>query len=86
MENPLLTKTTLAIAAPAIPIAPHNSQAGKNAPNKSNDGAPFAEQPPRQKDTTHTRELPDCVRKRVIISELSHNNWQLSSRRELIND
>ena len=69
MESPLLTKATLAIPAPTIPIAPHNSQAGKNAPNKSNDGAPLAEQPPRQTDVRHRRVPPDRIRERVVISE-----------------
>jgi hypothetical protein len=36
-------------------MTPHNSQAGKNAPNKSKEGAPPAEHPLRQKDT---RKMP----------------------------
>src|SRR6185295_7147417 len=67
-ESPLLTNASLATAAPTIPIAPHNSQAGKKAPNKSNDGAPLAEQPPRQTHTRHRRPLAGSVCERVVIS------------------
>ena len=40
-----LVTTTRALAAATMPISPHNIQAGKNAPNKSKEGAPTNEQP-----------------------------------------
>ena len=40
-----VVRTTRAPAAPTMPTSPHNIQAGKNAPNKSNEGAPTNEQP-----------------------------------------
>ena len=69
MESPLMTKAALATPAPAIPIEPHKSQAGKNAPNSSKDGAPFVEQPPRQTDARQRRARPDRVRHRAMLSE-----------------
>ena len=53
LDNPVATKAALATPAPMIPIAPHKSQAGKNAPNKSKDGAPLLAQPPRQVVVKH---------------------------------
>ena len=40
-----VVSTTRAPAAAKMPISAHNIQAGKNAPNKSNEGAPTNEQP-----------------------------------------
>ena len=40
-------RITRALAAPTMPISAHNIHAGKNAPNKSNEGAPANEQPVR---------------------------------------
>lgn len=51
----------LRLAPRPVAMAPHNSQARKNAPNKSNDGAPLAEQPPRQTDARHRRALREYV-------------------------
>lgn len=39
-----VVRTTRAPAAPTMPISAHNIQAGKNAPNKSKEGAPTNEQ------------------------------------------
>jgi hypothetical protein len=55
LAKPVLTKTARATAAPAIPIMPHNSQAGKNAPNRSKEGAPPAEQPVKVMDAKDRR-------------------------------
>src|SRR5580704_16055523 len=38
---------------------PHNSQAGKNAPNRSKEGAPPAEHPPREYDIRKMRLLAE---------------------------
>jgi hypothetical protein len=40
-------RATRALAAARMPISAHNIQAGKYAPNKSNEGAPPNEQPVR---------------------------------------
>ena len=40
-----VVRTTRVPAAPTMPISPHNIQAGKNAPNNSNEGASAREQP-----------------------------------------
>ena len=66
----MLTKAALAIPAPATPITPHNSQAGKKAPNKSNDGAPPVEQPLRHTVARQRRALRDRIRERVVIPEV----------------
>ena len=66
--SPLPTKTALAMLATAIPTTPHSNQAGKNAPNRSNDGAAFA-QPARQVEARQTRTLLDRVRDRRFIQE-----------------
>src|SRR5271167_2550525 len=44
LESPVATKAARTAAAPATPISPHNSHAGKNAPKRVNDGAPPVEQ------------------------------------------
>jgi len=49
-------------------MTPHNSQAGKNAPNKSNDGAP-AEHPLKQHDTRKMKTPADLVGKDVVRLE-----------------
>ena len=51
-----------------MPITPHSSHAGKNAPNRSNDGAPLAEQP-LSIDAKHRRAILNRVRKRAVISQ-----------------
>jgi hypothetical protein len=45
LARPVPTKAARATIAPAIPTMPHINQAGKNAPNRSKEGAPPAEQP-----------------------------------------
>jgi hypothetical protein len=45
------------MTAPAMPATPHNNQAGKNAPDKSKEGAPLAEHPPKDSDTSTMRGL-----------------------------
>jgi hypothetical protein len=47
LARPVPTNTTRAIAALATPMTPHNSQTGKNAPNRSKEGAPLVEHPTR---------------------------------------
>jgi hypothetical protein len=68
LASPLLTKATLARLAPAMPITPHSSHAGKKAPNRSNDGAPLAEQPAGM-DARHRRAILDRVREHAVIFE-----------------
>jgi hypothetical protein len=50
-------------------MMPHNSHAGKNAPNKSKEGAPAAEQPPRPIGIKKTRRAAAPMDKRAAIFE-----------------
>jgi hypothetical protein len=47
-DNPFATKTTRARMPQTTPMTAHKSHAGKNAPNRVNEGAPLSPQPPRR--------------------------------------